>query len=46
MMRFRKEQPYELRARMLIMDCRVKPGNDAECVARASVKLTLTRFTK
>jgi hypothetical protein len=26
-------KPYDLRSSILIMDCRVKPGNDAECVA-------------
>jgi hypothetical protein len=27
-MRLDEEQPYGLRALLLIMDCRVKPGND------------------
>jgi hypothetical protein len=27
------EKPYDLRLSILIMDCRVKPGNDTECGA-------------
>jgi hypothetical protein len=30
MMRFDEEYPYRLHFRRLIMDCRVKPGNDEQ----------------
>ena len=33
MQRCYEEKPYELYSLMVIMDCRVKPGNDAELVS-------------